>query len=91
MKMNIFLFSEDLHYIYYIINVMHLQNVIWMFWPGMKQRVVDPRMFFKVEEEVKTKAEQLKALRARENFLQQKFASATTNEEEVWSNIHKYI
>lgn len=57
----------------------------------MRQRVVDPRMYFKVEEEVKTKAEQLKTLRSRENFLRQKLAAAETNQEEVLRIIHNYI
>lgn len=49
----------------------------------MRQRVVDPRMYFKIEEEVSSKAEQLKKLKTREQFLEQKLASAETNQEEV--------
>lgn len=49
----------------------------------MRQRVVDPRMYFKVEEDINSKAQQLKTLGAREKFLEQKLASAETNAEEV--------
>lgn len=54
----------------------------------MQQRVVDPRMYFKVEEDMNNKAQQLKTIRAREKFLQQKLTSAEKNEEEVF---HEYI
>lgn len=57
--------------------------ILLCFWSGMRQRVVDPRMYFKVEEEVRSKAEHLKTLRTREKFLQQKLASAETHQEEV--------
>ena len=58
---------------------------------GMRQRVVDPRMYFKVEEDVKSKAQQLKTLREREKFLQQKLTSAEMNGEEVMTGFPKYI
>ncbi|XP_063880762.1 DNA excision repair protein ERCC-6-like [Scylla paramamosain] len=50
---------------------------------GMQQRVVDPRMYFRVEEDMNSKAQQLKTLREREKFLEQKLASAETNAEEL--------
>lgn len=50
---------------------------------GMRRRVVDPRQYFNVEKEMKSKDEQLKVLKSREEYLMEKLSAAENNEAEL--------
>lgn len=50
---------------------------------GMRQRLVDPKMYFGVEAEVRNKTQELITLRARLKSLQEKLIAAEDNQEEV--------
>ncbi|XP_064087778.1 DNA excision repair protein ERCC-6-like [Macrobrachium nipponense] len=50
---------------------------------GMRRRVVDPRQYFNVEKEMKSKDEQLRVLKNREEYLMEKLSAAESNEAEL--------